>query len=67
MVHLAKVYRLLTDEERIIAGDEFTMRAILNPDCWGAVDKFIGMRVRNASDRGKILFRRLESNDIQLN
>lgn len=64
MVQLADVYRILEDEETILPGDEFNL-ATLNDECWGAVDKFAGQRVRNVGERGKIRFRRLVAHEVQ--
>jgi len=64
-MQLADVYRILEDEERILPGDEFNM-FVLRDDCWGAVDKFAGHRVREVSDRGKIVFRRLVVREVIL-
>ncbi len=64
MVHLAEVYRLLSEEEMILLSDQFTLASLGN-SVWGPVDKFAGHRVRDVHERGKILFRRLESHEVQ--
>lgn len=64
MVQLADVYRVLTEEEMILLTDQFNL-ATLDDNCWGPVDKFAGHRVREVHEKGKIVFRRLISHEVQ--
>lgn len=57
---ISDTYRVLEDDERIIAGDEFKMHDL--PDAyWSPVDTFVGHRVRefNTSHHARVEFRRV--------
>lgn len=56
-----KVYRLLEDDESIVAGDQFKP-ALLSDSLWSPADGFEGWTVaRLSSSNGRLLFRRLVS------
>lgn len=57
---ISDTYRILGDDERIIAGDQFKM-AQLSDEYWSPVDSFIGSRPRDFSSPllERVVFRRL--------
>lgn len=57
---ISDTYRILGDDERIVAGDQFKM-AELSDEHWAPVESFVGHRPRefNHALFERVLFRRL--------
>lgn len=60
---LADVYQVLTDNDRVARGDEFALASIADKHIWGPCESFVGRRVCDVADNGKIVFRRRIAQD----
>ena len=55
---LHDVYQVLTDDDKLVHGDQFAIASIAATHIWGPCDSFLGKYVRDVSQRGRIIFRR---------
>lgn len=60
---LSDVYQVLESDDKLAKGDEFALASIADKHIWGPCDRFVGKRVGDVSERGKIIFRRLIARD----
>ena len=60
---LRDVYQILEPDTKILAGDEFSLASIADQHVWGPCDSFVGKRVCDVSQRGRIIFRRRIARD----
>lgn len=60
---LSDVYQILEPDDKIAKGDEFALLSIADKHIWGPCDRFVGRRVKDVHDRGRIVFRRRIAQD----
>lgn len=60
---LSDVYQVLEPDDKIAKGDEFQLASIADKHIWGPCDSFVGRRVGDVSQRGRIVFRRRIAQD----
>ena len=60
---ISDVYQILSDDDRLQPGDQWTLASMAGAHVWAPCDSFVGRRVGDVSDRGKILFRRCIAKD----
>ncbi len=60
---LADVYQVLNPDDRVALGDEFSLASQAAEHIWGPCDSFVGHRVSEVSQQGRIIFRRKIARD----
>ncbi len=60
---LSDVYQVLEGETKIVKGDEFALASIADKHVWGPCDSFVGRRVIDVAQNGRIIFRRRIAQD----
>lgn len=66
-MHIVDTYRTLGDSELICAGDEWTMSSLFDSKdrLWAPCESFVGHRVREIAQTGRLLLRRKETSEIR--
>lgn len=59
------VYQILTNDDKINPGDEFTLTGLLHLHIWGKCDTFVGRRISDLdpASRASLVFRRWIARD----
>lgn len=60
---LSDIYQLLKEDDKIIRGDQWTLASIAAEHIWAPCESFIGRRVGDVHDSGRIVFRRCIAKD----
>lgn len=60
---LSDVYQILEPDDKIAKGDEFQLLSIADEHIWGPCVSFVGRRVHDVHDNGRIIFRRRIAQD----